>query len=242
MRIETIYQNEGHKWIFIGRDEAETEVIDTNQYAIINGDDVFLMDPGGAELFPEVMTKLSQIVDIKNIKGIFSSHQDPDIISALPYWISLCPDATIYCSGLWRGFIAHYGHEYIANMVSVPDEGIEIPLGDAKIELIPAHYCHSSANFSLFDHKARVLFSGDIGGAVIDGHYPLYCEDFQKHVDVMKPFHQRLMPSSEALMRWVKSVRKHRPSLICPQHGAIFRSEDTESFLDWLYDLEVGKY
>ena len=35
-------------------------------------------------------------------------------------------------------------------------------------------------------------------------------------------------------------MRKLKPKMIAPQHGAIFRDGDIGRFLDWLDSLEVG--
>ncbi len=56
----------------------------------------------------------------------------------------------------------------------------------------------------------------------------------------MEGFHRRYMSSTKALKAWVRSVRKLKPKMIAPQHGAIFRDGDIGRFLDWLDSLEVG--
>ena len=48
------------------------------------------------------------------------------------------------------------------------------------------------------------------------------------------------MSSTRALKAWVRFVRKLKPRMIAPQHGAIFRDEHVENFLNWLENLEVG--
>jgi len=50
------------------------------------------------------------------------------------------------------------------------------------------------------------------------------------------------MPSSSALRDWVARVRPLKPTLICPQHGAIFRGAAVGQLLDWLEALEVGQW
>ena len=44
-------------------------------------------------------------------------------------------------------------------------------VGGHKLELIPAHYLHASANFHVYDPEAKVFFSGDVGAALLPpGH------------------------------------------------------------------------
>ena len=201
-----------------------------------------LLDPGGIEIFPRVLSELTRHVDTEDVKVIFTSHQDPDIISSLALWMDLCPEARVYTSWMWTGFIAHFcmGHELDA--VAIPDEGMSIPIGSrsVSVQAVPAHYCHSSGNFSVFDPRSRILFSGDIGAALLpEGLTSLFCEDFDRHVGYMRGFHLRWMPANRPLRAWVRGVRALQPSMICPQHGSIFRGDDVGRFLDWLEALDV---
>ena len=110
---------------------------------------------------------------------------------------------------------------------SIPDEGMEIQIGNANVYFVPAHYCHSPGNFGCYDPKADILFSGDIGAALLPPDYAgFYVTDFAKHIQYMEGFHKRWMPSSSALKQWVKRVRAINPGMICPQHGSIFKGED----------------
>jgi flavorubredoxin len=124
MLTKILYEDNHCKWVMFGRDpQKKNSVIDTNEYAIIVNNEAILLDPGGIEIFPAVLTAISEILDVKNIKAYLCSHQDPDIMSSLQLWLGLTPDAKVYLSWLWEGFIAHFGGEYVKNFVSLPDEG-----------------------------------------------------------------------------------------------------------------------
>ncbi|MBF0316509.1 MAG: hypothetical protein HQK52_24045 [Oligoflexia bacterium] len=51
-----------------------------------------------------------------------------------------------------------------------------------------------------------------------------------------------MMTSNTAKHKWIKRVRKLNPVMICPQHGALFLENGVTEFLDWLEDLEVGRW
>lgn len=228
-------------WYVFGRDPSRSDnVIDTNEYLIVSGDEAMLLDPGGTEIFPHVVGAVADVIDIRRITCFFASHQDPDIMSSLPLWMGLCPSAKIYMSRIWSGFIAHFGHEYVPQFEKVEDGGMEIRLGGHSLVFVPAHYCHSSGNFSLFDPVNKVLFSGDIGAGLVPQESPLIVEDFEKHVTYMEGFHKRWMPSNRAKNDWVRRVRELGAQYICPQHGSIFKDENVTKFLDWFEGLEVG--
>ncbi len=242
MLHKILFDDGNHTWHVFGRDPSKPEsVIDTNEYVIVNNGKGMILDAGGTEIFPVVLSEISKVIDIKNIESYLCSHQDPDIMSALPLWMSLSPNANIYVSWLWEKFIAHFGSSYVNRFKDIPDEGMSIMHGNQEVHFVPAHYCHSSGNFNLYDPKAKILFSGDLGAALLPPEYPLFVENFEDHIKYMEGFHRRWMPSNEAKNRWVRRVRKLDVQMLCPQHGAIFKGEMVGQFLNWLESLEVGK-
>lgn len=240
MKSSIIYENGSHKWLAFGRDpDKKDKIIDTNQYMIRSGNEAVLLDPGGIELFAPMLAAVVHELPLECITTLFASHQDPDIISSLGLWDEVLTDAKLYAPWLWEGFIRHFGCEKITYS-PIPDEGGDLRLGSIKLQFIPAHYLHSSGNFGVYDPQAKILMSGDIGAALLPADAPMYVEDFDKHIQYMKGFHQRWMPSNKAKNDWVKRVRKLDIEMMAPQHGGIFRGDDVGRFLDWFENLEVG--
>ena len=111
-----------------------------------------------------------------------------------------------------------------------------------KLRCVPSHFMHSPGQFSLFDERSRILFSGDIGAAVFEKEEDetLFIDDFQKHIPLIEPFHIRYMAANKIVKRWVEAVRLLNPSVIAPQHGAVYTDDKVELFLDWLSHLQCG--
>ncbi|OUR71996.1 flavoprotein [Methylophaga sp. 41_12_T18] len=241
MRVEQLYTKNSHSWMMLGQDqERRSEVIDTNQYLIRNNDRGLLLDPGGGEIFSVVAAEFSKHFDLANVEAVFVSHQDPDVISSLALWSQTNPDLIVYMPKIWVKFIAHFGVK-LENIRPIPDEGGFITLGGHDLEVIPAHYLHSSGNLSLYDPKAKILFSGDVGSALLPDDYAgSFVTDFEQHTQYMEYFHRRWMPSNTAKMRWIAQVRKRDVEMLCPQHGAIFKGEDVDKFLNWFENLDLG--
>lgn len=239
--LTTIYESGSHSWSVIARDPAKPNyLIDTNEYLIVEGDEALITDPGGMEIFPAVFSAISEHFDPKIIKAIFASHQDPDIISSLSLWLDFNPQVSCHLSWLWASFVPHFGGDD-TTMRPIPDEGETIWLGRRALQLVPAHYLHSSGNFHLYDPQAKVYFSGDVGAALLPPEAQgLYVENFDAHVAYMRGFHQRWMGSNEAKRDWCERVSKLPIDLLCPQHGAIFQGPDVERFLNWFDELAVG--
>ena len=123
---------------------------------------------------------------------------------------------------------------------SLPDEGGTLEMEDALLHFIPAHYLHASGNFNVYDPKAKLLMSGDVGAALEDAGVPLFVDDFAEHIPKIKGFHQRWMPSNRAKNDWIARVRELDIHMMMPQHGRIFKGEAVGEFLEWFQALDVG--
>lgn len=239
MKATKIYEAK-HEWIVFGRDpEKPKGIIDTNQYLVKNNERAILLDPGGIEIFSSMLSAVLHHVSVNQLTDLFASHQDPDIISSLGLWDQALPKAKLHAPWLWEGFIRHFGLHHI-EYVPVPDEGAEVNLGSTKLILFPAHYLHSSGNLHVYDPIAKILMSGDVGAALEPPGANMFVDDFNSHINKMKMFHQRWMPSNHAKNDWVKRVRELDVKMLAPQHGRIFKDDDVKRFLDWLEDLDVG--
>lgn len=236
-----IYEEGNHRWVAIVRDpERPDYLIDTNEYLVSVGDDAMLLDPGGSEVFPSVFSALCTEFDPRRIGKLFASHQDPDVISSLSMWLEFNPQIKCHISWLWTGFVPHFGGNR-ETFVPIPDAGMDIALGNERLRAVPAHYLHSSGNFHLYDPKAKILFSGDVGAALLPpAEAGLFVEDFDRHIRHAEAFHRRWMGSERAKRDWCARVSELDIDMLCPQHGAIYRGKDVKRFLDWFAHLEVG--
>jgi flavorubredoxin len=243
MKCLELYSNRDHRWFAFGQDPDKPEgVIDTNQIVIASGTEVMLLDPGGVEIFPSMVAALTSRLPIEHVRHIVVSHQDPDVGSSLGLWRRVCQqDLTLHVSWMWAGFMTHFDGDVTFN--TLPDEGARILLGGREIRVLPAHYLHSPGNYSVYDAEARALFSGDIGAALVptEARRSFFVEDFTAHIEHMRGFHERWMPSAAARDAWIRMVADLDIDLLAPQHGLIFRGDDVKRFLDWLSTVEVGK-
>jgi len=239
---ELLYDDGKHRFVFLGWEEREEEIVQTNQFLILDNEEGILLDPGGAHIFPRVLSNISEVIDPSKIRYIFYSHQDPDVTSGIALWLSVCENAHIYISSLWVRFLPHFGVYDARRIIPIPDGGMEIKLSSGnKLEILPAHFLHSVGNFNLYDPVAKILFSGDIGAAVFKkGERYRYVEDFDRHVALMEGFHKRYMVSNVAIKKWVEMVSTRKIEVMAPQHGAVFKGENVRKFLEWFKNLRCG--
>jgi flavorubredoxin len=240
-KCEFIYTDGGHKWAVVARDPARPNyLIDTNEYLILHHGRALLTDPGGVEIFAAVFSALSQEIDPNAIEALFASHQDPDIISSLALWLEFNPKLRCYLSRLWETFVPHFGGTD-QTFIQLPDQGATLHLGSLALQAVPAHFLHSPGNFHLYDPKARILFSGDVGAAMLEPEQnALFVTDFDRHIGRAAGFHRRWMGSAEAKRDWCERVARMEIDMLCPQHGAIYQGADVARFINWFDELEIG--
>ncbi len=236
MGARQLYDRDGHQFILL-EGFGHGEMVPTNQAVIANGGECMLLDPGGHKVHYDLMNEVSSLVSLNNLKYLFFSHQDPDIVAAANAWLMLT-DAVGYISELWIRFIPHFGVDelLIPRLKGIPDQGMRLPLGSTEIVLLPAHFLHSAGNFQVYDPVSKTLFSGDLGASIAPGYVEV--TDFDAHVPYMEAFHHRYMPSATANRLWAEMVRQLEIERIVPQHGAIFPDPITSGrFIDWVDDL-----
>lgn len=239
-KMVTLYEKGAHSWRVVARDPSRpNHLIDTNEYLISHGDATLLTDPGGQEVFPAVFAAIAEGWDPRKISMLFSSHQDPDVISSLALWLDFNPALKCHTSWLWCTFIPHFGGDE-GTLVPIPDEGCGIEVGGFMLQAVPAHFLHSSGNHHLFDPEAGILFTGDVGAALQPPEAPLFVDNFAEHIKLAEGFHRRWMGSAVAKNDWCQRARALKPNMLCPQHGSIYRGDDVMRFIDWFEALEVG--
>lgn len=242
MKCVELFRHGNHSWLAFGQDPDKPDaVIDTNQIVITSGGETLLVDPGGSEIFPSMVAALTARLPIERIRHLVISHQDPDVGSSVGLWRRVCGEhLSVHASWMWTSFLAHFDGD--SAFVSIPDEGSIIKLGGRDIHVLPAHYLHSPGNYCVYDPEAKMMFSGDIGAALVppNKRKSFYVEDFHEHVQYMQGFHERWMGSAPARDAWIAMVSRLEIDVLAPQHGLIFRGDDIKRFLDWLASVKVG--
>lgn len=237
-----LYDDGTHKCVMFSFDDEshEDSFLSVNQYLIVQNGSGVLIDPGSEAIFDELYDAVSRHVEIENIKFIFFSHQDPDVAGSIGQW-SVATKARFIMPSIWVRFMSHYGFMQMSRVMSLPDHGAKLKFANDYLKFIPAHFLHSPGNFSLYDSKSKIVFSGDIGAAVVStpNDYK-HVESFEQHKEHLIGFHKRYMGSNKLCRAWVSKMEQLDVDIIAPQHGLIFEDKDVENFLGWFKELQYG--
>jgi flavorubredoxin len=235
-----IYNTPEHKVIFF-EELTPASAVQANQVLIIHKGEGMLLDPGGHKVFSELLSDISLYIPPSQIKYIFLSHQDPDIVASINGWL-MTTKAQAYISKLWMRFLPHFGldSQLEDRVIPIDDGGTKVILGgDCELLILPAHFMHSPGNFQVYDPCSKILFSGDLGASLGQDYF--FVENFDEHIKYMEGFHKRYMASNKVLKFWANMVRQLDIEMIVPQHGAIFKGKEmVERFINWIKNLQVG--
>ncbi len=242
MRNITLFGGGNHKFILLNESEpGEEDGIRSNQYLILQEDSAVLLDPGGFGVMPRVLAEMLRYTGPDKLRAIVLSHQDPDIVGGISTWLELT-QAPVYVSKIWMRFLPHYGIKDMERFRGVPDEGMALDVSDGfKLMLVPAHFLHSEGQINVYDPVSKILFSGDIGAAMMPPEKDdPYVDDLSMHLPYIEGFHRRYMCSNKAARIWVDAVSKLDVEIIAPQHGPVYRGKAVGQFLSWFGKLECG--
>jgi len=237
-----LYDDGVHKCVMFSFDDEshEDSFLSVNQYLIVQNGEGVLIDPGSEAIFDELYDAVSEYVEIDNIKFIFFSHQDPDVSGSIAQW-ALSTSAKFIMPSLWVRFMSHYGFMEMSRVMSLPDSGAKLKFGNDALRFVPAHFLHSPGNFSLYDTKSKIVFSGDIGAAVVNSPEAYKrVSNFEEHKEHLHGFHKRYMGSNKLCRAWVSKIQELDVDKIAPQHGLVFEDADVGLFLEWLKELQCG--
>jgi len=242
--VITLYDDGEHKFV-VFRDLTPKGMVQTNQAAIVHGSSSLLLDPGGRAVFHNLLAEISRVVPAPRLTYIFFSHQDPDVLGSAASWYVSVPGSRILLPAVWLRFLPHVFPPDVAigeRIVPIPDEGMKLDLGGCEVLFIPAHFLHSPGNFTVFDTRSKILFSGDIFASLPppeeDGDF---VEDLEKFTKYAEAFHRRYMASSKAIKLWLSRVAELDVEQIVPQHGPILRGRKVVAeALQWLSGLQCG--
>lgn len=248
MQNHILYDDGYHKCIAFSM-PAEDEIVPSNQFLVIDGQEAALIDPGGDLTFSPLTMQLTKFLPIEQIKYVIGSHQDPDIIASMPRWLLHTPQAHLIISALWERFLPHYNSSFTKGrlkkniseyLITIPDMGGKYPLGDNNIIAIPAHFLHSVGNFQFYDPVSKILFSGDMGASLV-GNSGQAVANFPAHIAKMEDFHKRYMSSQIATRAWAKSIQYLDMEKMVPQHGCRFDGKPMiGQFIKWIANLPCG--
>jgi flavorubredoxin len=233
--------NKGDHICVAFRDLVTGEAVQANQFLLIDGEHAAIIDPGGELTYSRLFMALSKYLNVTGLDYVIASHQDPDIVASINKWL-VGTDCKVVVPALWERFIPHFTRpgKLQDRMITIPDAGMRLTLGNIQLMALPAHFLHAEGNFQFYDPVSKILFSGDLGANLAQSELDTPVTRISDVIDTMRPFHRRYMNSNKACRYWANMVRELEIEMIVPQHGRCFAGRAVTELIDWISTLECG--
>lgn len=206
-----------------------------NAYLIID-EKITLVDTVKSAFAPEMISRISSVIDPAKIDYLVSNHVEPDHSGAIPDIMKLAPEAKIVTSAPQgvKGLTAHYGeYDYL------PVKGGDtLSIGKRTLKFVPTPMLHWPDNMVTYCEEEKLLFSNDAFGQ----HYASSgrFDDVEPLEDVLleakKYYANIVMPYGAQVQNAYKVVSALDIDTIAPSHGVIWRKnipEILERYRSW---------
>ena len=197
-----------------------------NAYLIL-GEKPTLIDTVKKEFYPEMMERISSVIDPKKIEIIISNHSELDHSGALPQTISAVEPQEVYVSAMGMKDLTGHFHQDLK--LKVVKTGDKIDIGTDTISFVEARMLHWPDSMFSYLEKENILFSNDVFGM----HYAtskLFDDENDERIwltEAEKYYANIVLPYSDIVLRFLDQVKKMGlcPQMIAPDHGFIWRKD-----------------
>jgi flavorubredoxin len=195
MHDMTLYESKNHILVCLydnDRDPGGQPRTWGNQYLIKRNNKTILLHPAGLNNMARVLVAIHKYTSLDQISDIIVSNQNPETIQAMASWLMLTK-ADVHISNVWVKSLQECDiTTEIDRIHGIPDGGMNLALDDYYgIQIIPAYFLNSEGHINVYDPESKILFSGIIGSATTNLTGDLFVENFNQHIQHIKPFHQR---------------------------------------------------
>ncbi|PLX44244.1 MAG: hypothetical protein C0609_06155 [Deltaproteobacteria bacterium] len=213
-----------------------------NSYLIKGTEKTALIEANKGRFSGEFISRLSEVVDPKEIDYIILNHMEPDHSGALADLMEVAPQAQLFFTRAGKSFAENVSNKLLDDAHVIAD-GETLDLGGRTLEFMVEPYLHWPDTMFTYLKEDKILFTCDFLGA----HY---CDD-RLFDDLVGNYDYAFKYYFTAIMRPFKShVRRalERISgldvkMVLTSHGPIIRTklaERLESYREWSLPLEKG--
>ena len=195
---------------------------------VIRGEQPVVVDTGAPIHRDSVISQIAALVDPRDVRWIYLSHDDGDHIGALHQLLDLCPNATLVVNFFITERLA-LEHALPLDRMIWLGPGDSLDAGDRRLHLVVPPIFDGPTTRALFDDRSRVLWSVDSFAAMTTGAVhefedippEMYDGSFRLLNSLVSPWHQWL--DADKYGRHVESIARLEPVATASAHGPVLR-------------------
>ncbi len=209
---------------------------------VITGKEPIIVDTGGANNRDNWLNDVFSLVDPKDVRWLFISHDDHDHVGNLAEVMALCPNATLVSS--W------FQVERLSTDFALPpmrmrwvDDGGSFDAGDRVFTALRPPVYDSPTTRGLFDSKTGVYWGSDCFatpvGVNVDDVSALHPEEWRQGFNLFQTALSPWLQVADAVKfnQTVHRLAKLDIKAIGTAHGPAILGDSVGSAIDFLYDL-----
>lgn len=205
---------------------------------VIRGEQPMIIDTMTGVQREEFLEKVFSVVEPKDVKWLFISHEDRDHSGNLGDLLEQCTNAKVITNFLGLGKLSE-GFQLDPEQVYFLNDGDSLDIGDRTVKAVRPPLFDSSATRGLFDPKTSTYFSADCFGTAVDEVVQyvddIPAKDFEEGFFWMNRinhvwFHH--IPP-QVIEETAVHVRQLAPDRIVSGHGPVARNNPLE-LCDWI--------
>ncbi len=209
-----------------------------HSFLVERGDQSVLFDPGNLLSPAELVTQIERIVPLDQVRYVVCHDPSPANVAAMLHLQRLVTreDAVLVTHSATAHHWEQIGLELPRWFVDKNDWNID--LGGRALRFVPTPFAPSPGSFCTFDAATGTLFTAGLFG-VLEGGAGLIANDTSV-LDGLFLFHERTLPSREALQTALRQLDDLALRSIAPHHGPMVPEHLVPTVLANLDDLECG--
>jgi flavorubredoxin len=193
-----------------------------NSYLIKGKEKIALIDTVNPGFEDELVQKINQISDVKNIDFLIMNHAEPDHAGSIPVIMNESKKAMLITTEKGAK-MAQIFYDIQLNRIKVVKEGEKLNLGGKTLQFINAPWLHWPETLFTYLIEDKILFSCDFFGAHTAAG--IYDDD----VDELIPFAKRyygeiMMPFNRMGNNAMEKIKDLKIEMIAPSHGPIYKN------------------
>jgi len=203
-----------------------------NAYLVVGSEKTALIDTVKTPFVPELLSRISEVLDPASIDLIVVNHIEPDHNSGLRDVMAACPNARVVASGSGVRGVAEYHNGLVVEAVGTDDV---VDLGGVTLRFLPAPMIHWPDSMFTYCAEDSVLMCNDAFGQHLAS-----AERFADEVGLdlaleeLGAYYANIMFALGSQITKILekiSAAGWAPQTIAPSHGVIWRGETVEAAL-----------
>jgi len=214
-----------------------------NAYLVVD-EKVALVDTVKEPFFPEMLRRIEEVIDPREIDHLVCNHIEPDHAGALAKTLDVAGEAELIASDIGRKGLLRYFREDLP-CTTIAEKPV-VGLGSRTLQFVPVPMVHWPDSMVTYIPEEKLLLSNDAFGQHLASS-----KRFDDEVDpalvmweAATYYANIVMPLWRSVQRAFKALGGLEIEMIAPSHGIIWRSrpgEILEAYQRWVEGVASEK-